>query len=146
MACNGLNEEYFKYLWEKLIKYFNYSIILMNIIIIINIIILEPTVLKKWCSLLRSMFQSSFYYISLIYECFLCYDIMFVLNINNLKFNANVSAGCVTAIFERTVVLLWFQVWYQTHHIWEKSIWTLINQDIQHWSFCLFYWKIHIVN
>lgn len=55
MACNGLNEEYFKYLWEKLIKYLNYSIILMNIIIIINIIILEPTVLKKCAALMLSI-------------------------------------------------------------------------------------------
>jgi len=44
------------------------------------------------------------------------------------------STGCVTAVLEKTVVLLWLQLWDQTPHTWEKWIWTLINQEFQGWS------------
>jgi len=44
------------------------------------------------------------------------------------------STGCVTAVLEKTVVLLWLQLWDQTPHTWEKWIWTIINQEFQGWS------------
>ncbi len=59
---------------------------------------------------------------------------------------SSLSAGWLIAVLERKAVLLWFQLWDQTPHIWQNWIWDLIKLEIQEWSCALLYWRIHAVN
>ena len=64
----------------------------------------------------------------------------------NLQLSFILSSGCITAVCQRSAVLLWLQLWGQTPLIWENWIWGSTSCRTQEWRSCVVFYRVQPVD
>lgn len=56
------------------------------------------------------------------------------------------SSDWGAAVYQRSAVILWPQLWSPTPPIWNIWTWVWTSWRIQEWSLCLILWKVQTIN